>query len=141
MMPMPAEAFLDTTILIYAISEDDPKCAIAERILEQGGTVSVQVLNEFVAVCRRKLSMSWEEIIEASSAIRALCGPPVPISVEMHDSAIDIAQRYGFHIYDALIVAAALDAGCAILYSEDMQDGQSIDHLTIRNPFSKSHNR
>ncbi len=138
---MPAEAFFDTTVLIYAISANDPKCAIAERILERGGTVSVQVLNEFVAVSRRKLRMSWEEIVEASSAIRALCGPPVPISVEIHDSGIDIAQRYGLHIYDALIVAAALDAGCAILYSEDMQDGQSINHLTIRNPFTKSHNR
>jgi Predicted nucleic-acid-binding protein, contains PIN domain len=133
---MPAEAFLDTTVLIYAVSQNDPRCAIAERILENGGTLSVQVLNEFVAVCRRKLGMKWEEIEEASAAIRVLCDAPIPTTVETHDSAIQIAQRYKFHIYDALIVAAAVSAGCATLYSEDMQDGQKIGKLTIRNPFA-----
>jgi predicted nucleic acid-binding protein len=133
---MPAEAFLDTTVLIYAVAQNDPRCAIAERILEKGGTISVQVLNEFVAVCRRKLSMDWQEIGEASAAIRVLCGDPIPITVKTHDSAVRIAQRYGFHIYDALIVAAALETGCATLFSEDMQDGQKISQLTVRNPFA-----
>lgn len=138
---MRAEAFLDTTVLIYALSQNDPRCALAERILEGGGTVSVQVLNEFAAVCRRKLGMTWEEIAEASGAVRVLCGAPIPISVQIHDSGIGIAQRFGFHIYDALIVAAALEAGCSTLYSEDMQDGQVIDRLTIRNPFPAVHNK
>jgi predicted nucleic acid-binding protein len=56
--------------------------------------------------------------------------------VDTHDQALRIAERYGFQIYDSLIVAAALEAGCTTLYSEDMQDGQSIDTLTIRNPFA-----
>lgn len=53
----------------------------------------------------------------------------------MHDSALRIAERYGYSIYDALILAAALAAGCDLLYSEDMQDAQTIDSLIIRNPF------
>jgi predicted nucleic acid-binding protein len=133
---MPAEAFLDTTILIYGVTQDDPRCAIAEEILHVGGAISVQVLNEFVAVCRRKLSMRWEEIVEASAAIRVLCGAPIPTTVQTHDAAIEIARRYGFHIYDALIIAAAIQSGSSVLYSEDLQDGQRIEGLTIRNPFA-----
>jgi predicted nucleic acid-binding protein len=127
--------FFDTTILIYALSEGDSRATSAENLLASGGVISVQVLNEFVAVARRKLGMSWVEVGEALDAIRALCQPPISLAIEVHESAFEIAQRYGFHIYDALILAAALDGGCAVLYSEDMQDGQRIESLTIRNPF------
>jgi predicted nucleic acid-binding protein len=59
--------------------------------------------------------------------------------MEMHRAALKIAEQHGCGIYDALVVAAALEAGCAILYSEDFQDGQTIDgQLTIRNPFARS---
>jgi predicted nucleic acid-binding protein len=133
---MRAERFFDTTILIYAIARDDVRTSVAEELLAEGGLLSVQVLNEFVAVARRKLSMGWDEIKEALEAIRALCGPPTALTVDTHDQALRIAERYGFQIYDSLIVAAALEAGCTTLYSEDMQDGQSIDTLTIRNPFA-----
>jgi predicted nucleic acid-binding protein len=132
--------FFDTMILIYALSEGDSRATTAEELLDSGGVVSVQVLNEFAAVTRRKLGMSWDEVGEALSAVRALCEPPVPVTVEVHESALHIAQRYGFHIYDALILAAALDRGCTILYSEDMQDGQRVDSLTIRNPFLQAEN-
>ena len=132
---MSDKVFFDTTILIYALSEGDSRATTAEELLDSGGVVSVPVLNEFAAVARRKLGMSWDEVGEALSAIRALCEPPAPVTVEVHESALPIAQRYGFHIYDALILAAALDRGCTILYSEDMQDGQRVNSLTIRNPF------
>ena len=135
---MSGEFFFDTTVLIYAIAQNDPRAATAEELLANGGTVSIQVLNEFVAVARRKLRMPWEEVVEALAAIRVLCAAPVSITIDTHDAALRIAQRYGFHIYDSLIVAAAIEAGCTTLYSEDMQHGQTIASVTIRNPFRGS---
>lgn len=68
--------------------------------------------------------------------MRAVCAI-VPLALETHDLGLQIAERYGFSIYDALIVAAALRAGCRTLYSEDLQDGQTIDgRLVVRNPFA-----
>lgn len=132
---MPAEVFFDTSVLVYVVTRDDPRSEAARSLLLDGGTVSVQTLNEFVSVTRRKLRMPWEEIEEALSFIRVLCGEPVPITIAIHDAAMEIAQRYGFHIYDSLMIAAARDAGCRTLYSEDMQDGQRIVSVRIRNPF------
>ena len=132
---MSGRSFFDTTILIYAISSEQPRAAMAEKLLADGGWISVQVLNEFAAVARRKLDMSWEETREAFLAIRALCETPTPLSIETHQAALEIAARYGYQIYDALILAAALESHCDILYTEDMQNGQSIGSLTIRNPF------
>jgi predicted nucleic acid-binding protein len=134
---MPARAFFDTNVLIYSVAENDPRGDAAEALLANGGVVSVHVLNEFVAVARRKLGMSWTDVTEALDAIRTLCPSPVSITVETHDAALRIAQQYGYHIYDALVAAAALEANCEMLYTEDMQDGQVIDdQLTIRNPFA-----
>jgi predicted nucleic acid-binding protein len=132
---MSGRVFLDTTVLIYAVSRDEARASVAETLLAAGGSISIQVLNEFAAVARRMLNMSWQETAEALDAIRALCGPPAPLTVEMHDTALRIAEDYDYSIYDALILAAALEIGCDVLYSEDMQDGQRIDSLTIRNPF------
>jgi len=79
--------------------------------------------------------MSWAEIDETLRIVRSVCLVE-PLTVEIHDRARLIAERYGFHFYDALIVAAALLSGCAVLYSEDLQSGQSIDaRLTVVNPF------
>ena len=132
---MSGRSFFDTTILIYAISSEQPRAAMAEKLLADGGWISVQVLNEFAAVARRKLDMSWEETREALLAIRALCETPTPLSIETHQAALEIAARYGYQIYDALILAAALESHCDILYTEDMQNGQVIGPLIIRNPF------
>jgi predicted nucleic acid-binding protein len=80
--------------------------------------------------------MPWEDVVEALDAIRVLCPSPVPLTIDTHDAALRLAQRYGFHIYDALILAAAIDAECAVVYSEDLQHGQVIDgSVTVRNPF------
>lgn len=132
---MSDKAFLDTNLLLYALTEGDPRADVAERILAAGGVISVQVLNEFCTVARRKLGMNWEEIRAALAAIRVLCRSTVPITVPLHEAALGIAERYGYSLYDALIIAAALEAGCTTLYSEDMQDGQRLEGLTIRNPF------
>ena len=131
------KVFFDTNVLVYVVGQHDQRTVPAETLLAGGGVVSVQVLNELASVARRKLGMTWEEITEALTAIRVLCPSPVSITVEMHEAALRIAVQYGYHIYDALITAAALEAGCTTLYSEDLQDGQIInERLTIRNPFT-----
>ena len=136
---MPAKAFFDTNVLIYAVAENDPRSAKAEELLASGGVLSVQILNEFVSVARRKISMSWNDVTEALQAFQVLCPSPLPITLEIHEAALKIAKKHGYNIYDALVVAAALQAGCPILYSEDLHDGQTFDgQLTIRNPFAGS---
>ncbi len=131
-----SEDFFDTNVLLYLLSADAAKADRAEELLAIGGTISVQVLNEFAAVASRKLRMSWIEIREVLAQIRAVCAV-APMTVETHDRAVRIAERYSLSIYDALIVSAALLADCKTLHSEDMQDGQVIERrLTIRNPFT-----
>ncbi len=77
-----------------------------------------------------------ERIRDELSVIKKLLDPPLPLTAEIHDAAVDISERYGFHFFDSLIVAAALRAKCSILYTEDLQHGQKIEGLTIRNPFT-----
>jgi predicted nucleic acid-binding protein len=128
--------FFDTNVILYAFRQDDTRGNVAETLLAAGGTLSVQVLNEFAAVARRKLDRSWDEIRRALDILRIFCPEPVPLTVETLHRAIHIAERHGYSISDSLIIAAALHSGASTLYSEDMQDGQAIDGLTIRNPFA-----
>jgi predicted nucleic acid-binding protein len=128
--------FFDTNVILYAFRQDDARGKMAETLLAAGGVLSVQVLNEFVAVARRKLDKSWEEIRRALDILRTFCPEAVPLTVETHERALHVAERYGYSIFDSLIIASALHAGASTLYSEDMQDGQAIDGLTIRNPFA-----
>jgi len=133
---MSDRAFLDTNVFVYAIVQDDPRSHHAEELIAEGGRVSVQVLNEFAAMARRKTSMAWGEVQLALESIKTLCPNPLPITLDTYQEALGIAEKYGFKIYDALIVASALEGRCTILYSEDMQDGQVIERqLTIRDPF------
>lgn len=130
-----ADRFFDTNVLIYLLSSDPAKANLIEEKLAEGATVSVQVLNEFASVALRKLGMSVTEIREALDPIRAICHV-VPLTVEVHQRGLQVAERYRFSFYDALIVAAALESSCTMLYTEDLQDGQVIDDtLAIRNPF------
>ena len=133
---MNAKGFFDTNVLVYIVGQEDERTALAEALVAGGGVLSVQVLNELAAVARRKLGLTWDEVGEALAAIRVLCPSPVALTIETHEAGLRIAAQYQFHIYDALVAAAALEAGCTTLYSEDLQDGQVIDGcLTIRNPF------
>jgi predicted nucleic acid-binding protein len=127
-------AFFDTNVLVYA-QQQDPKGDKARAILEEGGTISVQVLNEFVSVLRKRQGKSWDEIDGAVDDVLALVEQPLPISVEIHDAARKLAREHDFSFYDALIVAAALSARCVTLFSEDMQHGRAINGMTITNPF------
>jgi predicted nucleic acid-binding protein len=130
-----ADSFFDTNVLLYLLSKEAAKADRAEALLASGGTISVQVLNEFAAVASRKLAMSISEIREVLSTVRAICAVK-PLDIETHELALDMAERHRFSIYDGLIVAAAVRAGCTVLYTEDLQHGQMIEKLQIRNPFA-----
>lgn len=129
------ERFFDTNLLLYLYSSDSAKADQVEVLLSEGGTVSAQVLNEFASVAIRKLQMSFDEVRETLSAITEVCSV-IPLTLETHSAGLRIAERFRFSVYDSLIVAAALQAGCKTLLTEDLQHGQSIDQrLVIRNPF------
>jgi predicted nucleic acid-binding protein len=139
---MSDKVLFDTNVLVYALggrkqSTTDARIDLAREIVILGGVVSVQVLNEFVQVCRRKAGLGWDQILGSLQTIKELCGRAIPITIETHETAINISQRYGFHIYDSLIIAAAMEAGCATLYTEDLQHGQIVEGVRIENPFLK----
>ena len=127
--------FFDTNVLLYLFSGDAVKADRAEALLAASGVVSVQVLNEFASVASRKLALPWPEIRTLLRDMRRFC-TVVPLTVESHEHGLDLVQRYGFSLYDAMIVASAMEAGCTTLWSEDFQDGLRVDGvLTVRNPF------
>jgi len=131
------KVFFDTNIIVYLLSDDVRKANISEQLIGAGGTVSVQVLNEFVNVAQRKLRLSWSEIEMVLAAIRANC-TVVPMAVETHELGLRLMQRYAFAFYDSLIVAAALLAKMPTLYSEDMHAGLVVEQsLTIMNPYAE----
>ena len=133
---MSDRAFFDSNVLIYVMVSGDSRRERAQQLVARGGVISVQVLNEFVAIARRKMHMPWEDLVDALDAIRILFPSPVAITPETHEAALKIAQQCGFGIYDAQIVSSAIEANCSTLYSEVMENGQVIDRrLTIRNPF------
>jgi len=135
---MPGRAFLDTNILVYAFSSGDSRKPVAEKLIIGGGTVGIQTLNEFVNVGRNKLKYPWRTVLDWLSIIEKLCPPPIAITPAIHHLGLRIAQASGYHIYDSLMLAAALEASCTVFYSEDMHDGQVIEDLTICNPFGPS---
>jgi predicted nucleic acid-binding protein len=127
--------FADTNVVLYLL-DDGPKAVRAEAILGQGPRISVQVLNETLVNCRRKAGLSWDETGAFLSAIQALCSVE-SLTLQTHEVGRALAERYGFSIYDAMIVASALLAGCTTLWSEDMQDGMMVEgRLRITNPFA-----
>ncbi|QFZ91265.2 PIN domain-containing protein [Synechococcus elongatus] len=126
--------FLDTNVLLYLLSGDQDKADRAEALLVAEGFVSVQVLNETIAVCQRKLKLPWDEIDALLQSIQAYCSV-LALTPEMQQQAVAIAKRHQFSIYDANILATALLSGCDRIYSEDMQSGFQLETLTIINPF------
>jgi len=127
--------FFDTNVLLYLLSDDNRKADRAEEIIALGGIISVQVLNEIASVASRKLGMSYAEISDVLGTIRAVCQTQA-VTVDTHERGLDIAERFGFSLYGSMIISSALQSGCDILYSEDMQHGQEIDgQLVVVNPF------
>jgi len=128
-------SFFDTNVLVYLASSDASKADKAEATVAGGGSISVQVLNEVANVARRKMQMSWDETHAFLEMVRSLL-TVYPVTVEIHESGLRIAERYGLSLYDSMIAASALDAGCDTLWSEDMQHGMKLDEgLRVANPF------
>ena len=133
--PRMSAEFADTNVVLYLL-DDGPKADRAEAILARGPRISVQVLNEALVNCRRKAGLGWEETGTFLAGIRALC-PVEDLTLQTHDAGRALTERYGLSVYDAMIVAAALLAGCTTLWSEDMQDGLLVEgQLRIVNPFA-----
>lgn len=130
-----SDEFADTNVILYLL-DDGPKADRAEDILRRRPRISVQVLNEALVSCRRKAGLDWQETAVFLNAVRALC-PVEDLTLRTHEVGRALAERYGFSVYDAMIVAAALIADCATLWSEDMQHGLLVDgRLRISNPFA-----
>jgi predicted nucleic acid-binding protein len=132
---MNADVFFDTCVLAYAFIAGDSRQKRALELLVEGGVISVQVLNELGNVCRRKIQMDWNETTGALESVKVCCRAPLPLTLSLHESGIRVARRYGFSIYDGLILAAAIEAGCSTLFTEDLQHGQVIEGVRIENPF------
>ena len=134
--------FIDSNFFVYLFDEtDEHKRGMAEQIVESAlqthsASISYQVIQETLNVLTRKLSVPMTP--EAAKSFMEDVLVPlwrVSPSSALYHRALDVQARYRYGFYDSLIVAAALDAGCVRLYSEDLQDGQKIEGLTIENPF------
>ncbi len=137
---MSADDFLDSNILIYSVDASTPEKMeraqeLVGRSLTSGsGCISYQVVRETLNVLTGKLGMSSDSIRRLLDEILVPLWQVNP-TAGLYQSAISLQGRYGFSFYDSLIVAAAVEAGCTRLYSEDLQHGQQIQRLTIVNPF------
>jgi len=126
--------FIDTNVAVYLLSDEPDKAARAERLLVTRPCISVQVLNEFISVCIRKLGFSRAAAHENARALMTNCDVE-PVTANTVEQAMRLGERHQLSHWDALILASAQLAGCRVLYSEDMQDGMQFDGLSICNPF------
>ena len=131
---MPTDVFFDTNVLVYMTDSDPARASRSRDLVRAGGVISVQVLNEFTDVARRKLKLTIPEIRLFLLSVRLTC-LVVPVKTATHERGVVIAERYGYRTYDCMIIAAAQLAGCKTLYSEDLQHGQVVDGLRIVNPY------
>jgi predicted nucleic acid-binding protein len=137
------KSFIDTNVLIYWV-DDSARADLVEQLLAQQAVISVQVLNEFANVLRRKRAMALPDVEALCATLIDTCDV-VDLSVRTHQTALTFMARYNLSVYDANIVAAAALSDCAVLYSEDMQDGLNVKlpgsasasacALVIKNPF------
>lgn len=128
-------AFLDSNIIIYLIDTHLEKSEIAGQLVGYGSHINAQVLVEIGNVCKRKLKWSKHEVSELWYQLMTDCRV-TDITESTIAEAIYLTEKYDFQLFDAIIVSGALEAGCSILYSEDMQHELVVeDRLTIINPF------
>jgi len=128
-------AFADTNIVVYAEADDERKAALARAIIENSPVISTQVINETIAALTTKYGFSRAEAYEVAGALLDLCEVAAVDHTTVRE-AMALAARYRLSHGDALIAAAALQAGCEVLYTSDLQRGQVIaERLTVVNPF------
>ena len=140
---MAARSLLDTSIFVYNVDMDAParnrhiaSDLIREALNDRTGVISYQVIQEFLNVVLKKSAVSMN-ISDAADYLNRILRPLLAVhsSVELFREAMRLRSRYQFSWYDSLIVAAALEAKCSVLYTEDLQHGMKIDRLRIENPF------
>lgn len=131
-----SKPFVDSNVVLYLLSGDAAKADRAQALLAAGAIISVQVLNEVTSVCMRKLKMPWQEIDALLLAVKAAC-EVLPLTVAMHEKAVELAKRFQLSFYDANIVACAVNSGATVLLTEDMHHRLQIDGLTLKNPFKE----
>lgn len=128
--------FVDSNILIYAVLEDNPRCAAAREALRAGPATSVQALNEYVWTGRRKFGLDADDLRAGNALLQALLGQVHSLSLDDHDRALQLSGRYRFQWWDSLLLAVALRTGARRFLSEDLQHGQVIEgQLTVVDPF------
>ena len=135
------KAFIDTNVLIYWV-DDSARADVVEQLLAQQAVISVQVLNEFANVLRKKRAMPLPDVEALCTTLIDTCDV-LDVSVRTHQAALALMARYQLSVYDANIVAAAALSDCTVLYTEDMQDGLNLklpgsagtNSLVISNPF------
>ena len=131
--------FIDTNVFVYAAdSKNLVKRAVARDVISRavvdgGGRITVQVLNEFSSVAYRKLGLTVAEIRNYLEMFRAL--PVLPVAAGITEKGLDIMERYGLQFYDSLLLASASEAGCDEFVSEDLNDGQIYCGMRAVNPF------
>ena len=132
--------FLDTNILVYAVTDDDPrKREIAIDLITHAlevnhdGCISTQVLQEFCNTMYKKTKRTRQEIDALLDGFRDLLKADVTIDLVRH--AIDVKEEYGIQFYDALIVSTAEKLGCTEIVSEDLNPDQTYRGMTVVNPF------
>jgi predicted nucleic acid-binding protein len=130
-------AFIDTNVLLYLNDVGSDKSTAATNLIALGGCISVQVLNEYCAVARRRGKQSWQSLGKACDDFGELL-TVCDLTWEGQVLARSYAARFGYSIYDSNILASAKLAGCDVVWSEDMQHGQEIDGLRILNPFANN---
>ncbi len=134
--------FLDTNVLVYLFDPDAPaKQAVARRLFEEAvdsrrGTISTQVVQEFIHLALRKFQrpMTIAECREYLQTILLPLCQHFP-SISTYDRAMLVMQETGYTIYDALILTAAIESGCRVLYTEDLQHGRVVQSVRVVNPF------
>jgi predicted nucleic acid-binding protein len=127
--------FLDSNVVIYALGMDQVKKRISVDLLNQHPFISVQVVNEVVNVSIKKLKMANSEAYEIGRMLINKCNI-VSLNERTVLKGFEISERYRFSFWDSLIIAAALENECSILYTEDLHHNQSIEEeMIIKNPY------
>jgi predicted nucleic acid-binding protein len=130
-----SKIFIDSNIILYLMDEDEQKRSVAQQLLLSNPRISAQVLTEVGNVCKRRFKYTKEQILNLWRDLISDC-ILVPTYAVTFKTAIEISKTYNFQLFDSIIVASALNSGCDILYSEDMQHQMVVNQvLTIINPF------
>ena len=129
-----AKPFIDSNVVLYLFSSDTLKADRTESLLQSGGLISVQVLNEVASVCLRKLKMTWKDVDFDLQTLKSTC-EVLPVTLASHEKAVGLVERFQISFYDANIAATAILCGADTLFSEDLQNGMSMESVTVVNPF------